>query len=133
MLLSDLCCVWFFFSGSATLHAWQQLAQPNLGGILDARPGVVTKGFRHLQLDLEEVYKFTDLEEDEPGDHQISQPTLSTSGLGSLPCSPSSNLHRHGEQRRGERRGAEPELQEMGGDAQDEEEEMTSGEGVSLM
>ncbi|XP_017329582.1 trafficking kinesin-binding protein 1 isoform X3 [Ictalurus punctatus] len=112
--------------GSATLHAWQQLAQPNLGGILDARPGVVTKGFRHLQLDLEEVYKFTDLEEDEPGDHQISQPTLSTSGLGSLPCSPSSNLHRQGEQRRGERRGAEPELQEMGGDAQDEEEEMTS-------
>uniref|UniRef100_A0AAR2JUW7 Trafficking protein, kinesin binding 1a n=1 Tax=Pygocentrus nattereri TaxID=42514 RepID=A0AAR2JUW7_PYGNA len=71
--------------GSATLHAWQQLAQPNLGGILDARPGVVTKGFRPLQLDLEEVYQFTDLEEDEPSEHQHSQPTLSTSGLGSLP------------------------------------------------
>uniref|UniRef100_A0AAR2LKK1 Trafficking protein, kinesin binding 1a n=1 Tax=Pygocentrus nattereri TaxID=42514 RepID=A0AAR2LKK1_PYGNA len=65
--------------GSATLHAWQQLAQPNLGGILDARPGVVTKGFRPLQLDLEEVYQFTDLEEDEPSEHQHSQPTLSTS------------------------------------------------------
>ncbi|XP_026782135.2 trafficking kinesin-binding protein 1 isoform X1 [Pangasianodon hypophthalmus] len=112
--------------GSATLHAWQQLAQPNLGGILDARPGVVTKGFRHLQLDLEEVYKFTDLEEDESAEHQNSQPTLSTSGLGSLSCSPSSNLHQQGEQHRLERPGAEPELQEMGGDAQNEEEEMAS-------
>ncbi|XP_041962674.1 trafficking kinesin-binding protein 1 isoform X2 [Alosa sapidissima] len=54
--------------GSATLHQWQQLAQPNLGGILDARPGVVTKGFRPLELDLEEVYQFTDLEEDEAGE-----------------------------------------------------------------
>uniref|UniRef100_A0A8C4T315 Trafficking kinesin protein 1 n=2 Tax=Erpetoichthys calabaricus TaxID=27687 RepID=A0A8C4T315_ERPCA len=51
--------------GSATLHHWQQLAQPNLGGILDPRPGVVTKGFRPLELDLEEVYQFTDFEEDE--------------------------------------------------------------------
>lgn len=121
----------WFLSGSATLHAWQQLAQPNLGGILDARPGVVTKGFRHLQLDVEEVYNVTDLEEDEPGEHQKSRPTLSISGLGSLPCSPSSNLYRQVEQHRGERRGAQPELQEMGRDAQDEEEEMASGEGVS--
>ncbi|XP_050987027.1 trafficking kinesin-binding protein 1 isoform X2 [Labeo rohita] len=72
--------------GSATLHAWQQLAQPHLGGILDTRPGVVTKGFRSLELDLEEVYQFTDLEEDEPGQH--SQSAISTSCLGSLPCSP---------------------------------------------
>uniref|UniRef100_A0A672KZY0 Trafficking kinesin protein 1 n=1 Tax=Sinocyclocheilus grahami TaxID=75366 RepID=A0A672KZY0_SINGR len=72
--------------GSATLHAWQQLAQPHLGGILDTRPGVVTKGFRPLELDLEEVYQFTDLEEDEPGQH--SQSAISTSCLGSLPCSP---------------------------------------------
>uniref|UniRef100_A0A9J8BA36 Trafficking kinesin protein 1 n=4 Tax=Cyprinus carpio TaxID=7962 RepID=A0A9J8BA36_CYPCA len=63
--------------GSATLHAWQQLAQPHLGGILDTRPGVVTKGFRPLELDLEEVYQFTDLEEDEPG--QQSQSAISTS------------------------------------------------------
>ncbi|XP_060778057.1 trafficking kinesin-binding protein 1 isoform X3 [Neoarius graeffei] len=112
--------------GSATLHAWQQLAQPNLGGILDTRPGVVTKGFRHLPLDLEEVYKFTDLEEDESGEHLNSQPPLSASGLGSLPCSPSSNLHRQEQQHRGERRGAEPELQEMEGDARDEKEEMAS-------
>ncbi|XP_067305295.1 trafficking kinesin-binding protein 1 isoform X2 [Pseudorasbora parva] len=72
--------------GSATLHAWQQLAQPHLGGILDTRPGVVTKGFRPLELDLEEVYQFTDLEEDEPG--QRSQSVISTSCLDSLPCSP---------------------------------------------
>uniref|UniRef100_A0A4W4FA17 Trafficking protein, kinesin binding 1a n=1 Tax=Electrophorus electricus TaxID=8005 RepID=A0A4W4FA17_ELEEL len=65
--------------GSATLHAWQQLAQPNLGGILDARPGVVTKGFRPLQLDVEEVYQFADLEEDEPGDRQRLHTTRSAS------------------------------------------------------
>ncbi|XP_055065497.2 trafficking kinesin-binding protein 1 isoform X2 [Misgurnus anguillicaudatus] len=74
--------------GSATLHAWQQLAQPHLGGILDTRPGVVTKGFRPLELDIQEVYQFTDLEEDDPGLH--SQSGISTSNLGSLPCSPAS-------------------------------------------
>ncbi|XP_059423348.1 trafficking kinesin-binding protein 1 isoform X2 [Carassius carassius] len=72
--------------GSATLHAWQLLAQPHLGNLLDTRPGVVTKGFRPLELDLEEEYQFTDLEEDEPGQH--SQSPISTSCLGSLPCSP---------------------------------------------
>ncbi|XP_036441262.1 trafficking kinesin-binding protein 1 isoform X1 [Colossoma macropomum] len=104
--------------GSATLHAWQQLAQPNLGGILDARPGVVTKGFRPLQLDLEEVYQFTDLEEDELSEHQHSQPTLSTSGLGSLPCSPNIKLHSL-EERDGVERaelGAEVELQKAAED-----------------
>ncbi|KAM4821673.1 trafficking kinesin-binding protein 1 isoform 2-T2 [Thomomys bottae] len=55
--------------GSATLHHWQQLAQPHLGGILDPRPGVVTKGFRTLDVDLDEVYCLNDLEEDDTGDH----------------------------------------------------------------
>ncbi|XP_044150082.1 trafficking kinesin-binding protein 1 isoform X4 [Bufo gargarizans] len=55
--------------GSATLHQWQQLAQPHLGGILDPRPGVVTKGFRTLDLDQEDVYCFTDYEEDETVHH----------------------------------------------------------------
>ncbi|KAM3929364.1 trafficking kinesin-binding protein 1 isoform 8-T8 [Leptodactylus fuscus] len=55
--------------GSATLHQWQQLAQPHLGGILDPRPGVVTKGFRNLDLDQEDVYCFTDFEEDETVHH----------------------------------------------------------------
>ncbi|XP_044855609.1 huntingtin-associated protein 1 isoform X1 [Mauremys mutica] len=51
--------------GSVTLHHWQQLAKPNLGGILDPRPGVLTKDFRQLDVDLEEVYNLNDLEEDE--------------------------------------------------------------------
>ncbi|XP_031432567.1 trafficking kinesin-binding protein 1 isoform X2 [Clupea harengus] len=66
--------------GSVTLHQWQQLAQPNLGGILDPRPGVVTKGFRPLELDLEEVYRFTDLEEDEAGGERLSITGLTASG-----------------------------------------------------
>ena len=41
--------------GSATLHHWQQLAQPHLGVILDARPGVLPKGYRPLELELEQV------------------------------------------------------------------------------
>ncbi|KFZ50046.1 Trafficking kinesin-binding protein 1, partial [Antrostomus carolinensis] len=63
--------------GSATLHHWQQLAQPHLGGILDPRPGVVTKGFRTLDVDLDEVYCLNDYEEDETGD--ISYKGLTTS------------------------------------------------------
>ncbi|XP_039421553.1 huntingtin-associated protein 1 isoform X1 [Corvus cornix cornix] len=51
--------------GSVTLHHWQQLAQPNLGGILVPRPGVLTKDFRQLDIDLEEVYSLNDLEEDD--------------------------------------------------------------------
>nr|XP_009290323.1 trafficking kinesin-binding protein 1 isoform X4 [Danio rerio] len=78
--------------GSATLHAWQQLAQPHLGGLLDPRPGVVTKGFRPLELELEEVYQFTDLEEDEPGQH--SQSSISSSCISSLPCSPAARRSR---------------------------------------
>ncbi|XP_067844163.1 trafficking kinesin-binding protein 2 isoform X2 [Heptranchias perlo] len=48
--------------GSMTLHQWQQLAQPNLGTILDPRPGVLTKGFELLPED--GIYHLTDLEED---------------------------------------------------------------------
>ncbi|XP_035537940.1 trafficking kinesin-binding protein 1-like [Morone saxatilis] len=51
--------------GSATLHHWQQLAQPHLGVILDARPGVVPKGYRPLELELEQVYPWGGFEEDE--------------------------------------------------------------------
>uniref|UniRef100_A0A8C9PBF5 Trafficking kinesin protein 1 n=1 Tax=Spermophilus dauricus TaxID=99837 RepID=A0A8C9PBF5_SPEDA len=64
--------------GSAPHHHWQQLAQPHLGGILDPRPGVVTKGFRTLDVDLDEVYCLNDFEEDDTGDH-ISLPGLATS------------------------------------------------------
>ncbi|XP_036287856.1 trafficking kinesin-binding protein 1 isoform X3 [Pipistrellus kuhlii] len=55
--------------GSATLHHWQQLAQPHLGGILDPRPGVVTKGFRTLDVDVDEVYCLNDFEEDDTAHH----------------------------------------------------------------
>ncbi|XP_047016354.2 trafficking kinesin-binding protein 1 [Ictalurus punctatus] len=79
--------------GSATLQHWQQLAQPNLGGILDARPGVVPKGFRPLELDLEEVYHYSDYEEDEPGEQYFQNlPTTTTAnpGIGHAPsASPS--------------------------------------------
>nr|XP_055075174.1 trafficking kinesin-binding protein 1 isoform X1 [Misgurnus anguillicaudatus] len=69
--------------GSATLQHWQQLAQPNLGGILDARPGVVPKGFRPLELDLEEVYHYADYEEDEPGEQYFQNlPTTTTPNPG---------------------------------------------------
>ncbi|KAM3865288.1 trafficking kinesin-binding protein 1 [Diretmus argenteus] len=52
--------------GSVTLHQWQQLAKPNLGGILHPRPGVLTKDFRELEIDMQHVYSLNDLEEDDP-------------------------------------------------------------------
>ncbi|KAJ7991679.1 hypothetical protein DPEC_G00286380 [Dallia pectoralis] len=70
--------------GSATLHHWQQLAQPHLGVILDARPGVVSKGFRPLELELEQVYPWGGFEEDEAGDQYFqSLPTSSVSSSSS--------------------------------------------------
>ena len=41
------------------------MAKPNLGGILHPRPGVLTKDFRELEVDLQHVYSLNDLEEDE--------------------------------------------------------------------
>lgn len=60
--------------GSQTLHQWQQLAQPNLGTILDPRPGVITKGFTQLPKDA--IYHLSDLEEDEEEGitFQVQQP-----------------------------------------------------------
>uniref|UniRef100_A0A673ZHP5 Trafficking kinesin-binding protein 1-like n=1 Tax=Salmo trutta TaxID=8032 RepID=A0A673ZHP5_SALTR len=58
--------------GSVTLHHWQQLAKPNLGGILHPRPGVLTKDFRELEIDLQHVYSLNDLEEDDPDQSQLS-------------------------------------------------------------
>ncbi|KAM4604341.1 trafficking kinesin-binding protein 1 isoform 2-T2 [Polymixia lowei] len=57
--------------GSVTLHQWQQLAKPNLGGILHPRPGVLTKDFRELEIDMQHVYSLNDLEEDEPDLSQL--------------------------------------------------------------
>ncbi|XP_004458958.2 trafficking kinesin-binding protein 2 isoform X2 [Dasypus novemcinctus] len=60
--------------GSQTLYHWQQLAQPNLGTILDPRPGVITKGFTQLPKDI--TYRLSDLEEDEEEGitFQVQQP-----------------------------------------------------------
>ncbi|XP_061529904.1 trafficking kinesin-binding protein 1-like isoform X4 [Phycodurus eques] len=53
--------------GSATLYAWQQLAQPHMGALLDDRPGVVTKGFRTLSHEQDEAdgWQLDQPEEDE--------------------------------------------------------------------
>lgn len=59
-------------AGSVTLHHWQQLAKPNLGGILHPRPGVLTKDFKELEVDIQHVYSLNDLEEDEPDLSQFS-------------------------------------------------------------
>ncbi|XP_056268798.1 trafficking kinesin-binding protein 1-like isoform X2 [Pseudoliparis swirei] len=70
--------------GSATLHHWQQLAQPHLGVILDARPGVVPKGYRPLELELEQAYPWGSFEEEEPGEQYFQNlPTCSSSASAS--------------------------------------------------
>nr|XP_057909077.1 trafficking kinesin-binding protein 1-like isoform X2 [Doryrhamphus excisus] len=76
--------------GSATLYAWQQLAQPHMGALLDHRPGVVTKGFRTLSHENDEtdVWQLDQPEEDEvscdsfPGlasESFLAEPPFSTS------------------------------------------------------
>lgn len=69
-----ICLFLSSYSGSQTLHHWQQLAQPNLGTILDPRPGVITKGFTPLPKDA--MYHLSDLEEDEEEGitFQVQQP-----------------------------------------------------------
>uniref|UniRef100_UPI00398F5219 trafficking kinesin-binding protein 1-like n=1 Tax=Pristiophorus japonicus TaxID=55135 RepID=UPI00398F5219 len=74
--------------GSVTLHQWQQLAQPNLGGILDSRPGVLTKDFCQLVIDPGEVYNLNDYEEDEAD--MASFQELATTPLG--PTKPEANV-----------------------------------------
>lgn len=50
--------------GSQTLHAWNRLATPTLGGLLDERPGVTIRGGRGLdELGLH-LYSLSDVEED---------------------------------------------------------------------
>ncbi|XP_077427232.1 trafficking kinesin-binding protein 1, partial [Vanacampus margaritifer] len=82
--------------GSVTLHQWQQLAKPNLGGILHPRPGVLTKDFRELEVDIQHVYSLNDLEEDEPdlsllsGAHSMA--TVSPSGPNHPQTSPTPTI-----------------------------------------
>ncbi|XP_015586162.1 trafficking kinesin-binding protein milt isoform X2 [Cephus cinctus] len=51
--------------GSQTLHHWSQLATPTLGGLLEERPGVKTRGGRALEDLGLETFTLADLEEDE--------------------------------------------------------------------
>ncbi|KAL7382669.1 hypothetical protein ABVT39_026175 [Epinephelus coioides] len=77
--------------GSATLHHWQQLAQPHLGVILDARPGVVPKGYRPLELELEQVYPWGGFEEDEPGEQYFQNLPTSSASASASPAVPSTS------------------------------------------
>lgn len=51
--------------GSQTLHHWSQLATPSLGGLLDERPGVKTRGCAELEDLGLHIYSLLDIEEDE--------------------------------------------------------------------
>lgn len=126
----------FLLQGSATLHHWQQLAQPHLGGILDPRPGVVTKGFRTLDVDLDEVYCLNDFEEDDTGDH-ISLPGLATSTPAQQPETSGERSRAHvtvsGSRSYQSRPQAFPEeMQEPPAATEEEEEEEGSGEGTEI-
>lgn len=81
-------CNCLSLSGSVTLHHWQQLAKPNLGGILHPRPGVLTKDFKELEVDIQHVYSLNDLEEDEPDLSQLP----GAHGLGKIQRIPPSLL-----------------------------------------
>ena len=50
-------------SGSMTLHHWQRLATPNLGGFLDDRHGVLIRGQRELPVQ-DDLHELSDYEED---------------------------------------------------------------------
>ncbi|XP_026226097.1 trafficking kinesin-binding protein 1 isoform X2 [Anabas testudineus] len=77
--------------GSATLHAWQQLAQPHMGALLDPRPGVVTKGFRTLahEQDQEDSWELDQPEEDEVSCDSFTGLSGGTFTSLDLPCSTS--------------------------------------------
>ncbi|XP_070690803.1 trafficking kinesin-binding protein 1 isoform X2 [Pempheris klunzingeri] len=78
--------------GSATLHAWQQLAQPHMGALLDHRPGVVTKGFRSLahEQEQEDSWQLDQPEEDEVSCDSLTGLSGESSAAMDLPRSTSS-------------------------------------------
>uniref|UniRef100_A0AAQ6A0Y2 Trafficking protein, kinesin binding 1a n=1 Tax=Amphiprion ocellaris TaxID=80972 RepID=A0AAQ6A0Y2_AMPOC len=84
--------------GSATLHAWQQLAQPHMGALLDSRPGVVTKGFRTLAHEegQEDSWQLDQPEEDEVSCDSCTGFMEESSSPMDLPCSTSTPSKYHG-------------------------------------
>ncbi|TNN02282.1 hypothetical protein fugu_009769 [Takifugu bimaculatus] len=87
--------------GSATLHAWQQLAQPHMGALLDHRPGVVTKGFRTLPHEQEQQerdsWQLDQPEEDELSCDSFNGLQGGTSASVELPHSTSSDCDKSSE------------------------------------
>uniref|UniRef100_A0A674PRK3 Trafficking kinesin protein 1 n=1 Tax=Takifugu rubripes TaxID=31033 RepID=A0A674PRK3_TAKRU len=87
--------------GSATLHAWQQLAQPHMGALLDHRPGVVTKGFRTLPHEQEQQeqdsWQLDQPEEDELSCDSFNGLQGGTSASMELPHSTSSDCDKSSE------------------------------------
>ncbi|XP_013773506.1 trafficking kinesin-binding protein 1-like isoform X2 [Limulus polyphemus] len=61
--------------GSQTLHHWQRLATPHLGGIFETRPGIQIKGEVHLPELEPDTFTLSDFEEDEayyqPGKNNV--------------------------------------------------------------
>ncbi|XP_049585270.1 trafficking kinesin-binding protein 1 isoform X1 [Syngnathus scovelli] len=74
--------------GSATLYAWQQLAQPHMGALLDDRPGVVTKGFRTLSREHHEHHEVDGWQLDQPEEDDASSDSCAAGLSGE--CSTSS-------------------------------------------
>lgn len=91
MDLDNICFSSHFFPGSATLHAWQQLAQPHMGALLDHRPGVVTKGFRTLahEQGQEDSWQLDQPEEDEVSCDSFTGLSEESTVPLDLPCSTS--------------------------------------------
>ncbi|XP_051920613.1 trafficking kinesin-binding protein 1-like isoform X1 [Hippocampus zosterae] len=111
--------------GSATLYAWQQLAKPHMGALLDDRPGVVTKGFRTLSHEQDEAdgWQLNQPEEDDvssdscavlSGD-SLLDPLYSSSSL-CICCSRNgaADASSHSETLRGERAGTIEEIHPKG-------------------
>ncbi|XP_037130635.1 trafficking kinesin-binding protein 1 isoform X6 [Syngnathus acus] len=74
--------------GSATLYAWQRLAQPHMGALLDDRPGVVTKGFRTLSREHHEHHEADGWQLDQPEEDEVSSDSCAAGSSGE--CSASS-------------------------------------------
>ncbi|XP_076329079.1 uncharacterized protein LOC143235125 isoform X4 [Tachypleus tridentatus] len=69
--------------GSQTLHHWQRLATPHLGGIFESRPGIQIKGEVHLPELEPDTFTLSDFEEDEAYD-QPRKDTVQTSSTFTL-------------------------------------------------
>ncbi|XP_055946882.1 trafficking kinesin-binding protein 1-like isoform X1 [Argiope bruennichi] len=81
--------------GSQTLHHWQRLATPHLGGIFESRPGVKIRGETKLQ-DFDEKVSLGDFEEDDdfsnPGKSFMDTSSIYTFTTSALKTSEMTNV-----------------------------------------